>query len=104
MHNKKIDEETTNGLFQDIFEFLPKVACVLNKDNLNIIFANQKFSELIIDRDQIIEQNFLLRILNKSGGVDFMDNLSIMKKSNLKHVVAERVETLSFLESGAGTN
>jgi hypothetical protein len=101
---KQTDDETINGLFQDIFEFLPKVACVLNKDNLNVLFANQKFSECIVDRELVVGQNFLLKILNKSGGVDFMDKLSVLKKSKCKHIIAERVETLSFLVSGLGTS
>ncbi len=100
--NPRTGNETTNGLFQDIFEFLPEVDCVLDKNNLNIIFANQKFSELIIGRDQVIGQSFSLKILKKSGGVDFMDKLCTMKKSKLKSIIAERVETISFLECGAG--
>jgi hypothetical protein len=90
------------SLFREIFENLPEVSCVVNKSNLNIIFVNELFSEKIVNSCHVLGQNFIVKILSKKGAVDFTDTLSTMEKNNLKHAVAERVETMAFQQSGEG--
>ncbi len=97
-----LQDSESSDLFQKVFEVLPDVALVLNEDNLTIVYANQKFSKSIIDRKQVIGESFISKILNKSGGIDFLDSLSIMKRDALTEIVAERVETIIHFLSDDG--